>query len=318
MKLKKKVTVIGIVTALVVAIMADIPQSANAVTEMERVTPVVMESFAPTEPETQEFFEVLGLETVGISTGESIELLDANFVEMSAKEKAEIKAKAEMEAKKAEEEAWQARVQAKAQEWQKEIARQRAEAKRIAEAKRRARARARARRRARREAQKRKELNSIRNFYWNLTPESDMSRNLDISKKTFQEILEKLPYDDANVFKDNASVIWEISEKYGINEFLVVGIMAWESAWGTDPIAPNNFSSQRRSGSDYYSYSSVEEGIEVLVRNLAVNYLSENGKYYNGKSLEAINTLYCETDDWSGGVCDCMKMVAREYLKTID
>ncbi len=317
MNQRRMATVVG-TAALVAACMADVAQPATAVAEQERASQIIIETFAPKEPEFQKFDEILGLETVDISTGGSIEFLDAAFIEMSVKENAEIEAQAEMEAKKAEEKAWQARVQAKAQEWQKEIARQRAEAKRIAEAKRRARARARARRRARREAQKRKELNSIRNFYWNLTPESDMSRNLDISKKTFQEILEKLPYDDANVFKDNASVIWEISEKYGINEFLVVGIIAWESAWGTDPIAPNNFSSQRRSGSDYYSYSSVEEGIEVLARNLAVNYLSENGKYYNGKSLEAINTLYCETDDWSGGVCDCMKMVAREYLKTID
>lgn len=316
MNLRKIATVVGTAT-LVAASLTDVAQPVSAVAEMERVSQVTIETFAPTEPESQEKIEFPGLLTADISTGESIEFLDAAFIEMSVTENAEIEARAEMEAKKAEEEAWNGRVQAKAQEWQQEAERQEAEARRIAEAKRRAKARARARRRARREAQKRKELNSIKEFYWNLTPTSDMSRNLGISKKRFQEILENLPYDEADVFKNNASYIWQVSQKYNFNEFLIIGIMAWESAWGSDPIAPNNFSSQRRSGSDYYSYSSVEEGIEVLARNLAINYLSENGKYYNGKSLEAINTLYCETDDWSGGVCDCMKMVLREYLNAI-
>lgn len=310
-------TVVG-TAALVAACMADVAQPATAVAEQEWASQIIIETFAPKEPEFQKFDEILGLETVDISTGGSIEFLDAAFIEMSVKENAEIEAQAEMEAKKAEEKAWQARVQAKAQEWQKEIARQRAEAKRIAEAKRRARARARARRRARREAQKRKELNSLKKFYWNFTQYSDVSQNLGISKKRFQKIMEILPYDYVNFFERNAEFFWDIAKKYDFNEILLVGICAWESHWGEDPINENNFSSQRIAGENYYSYETTEEGIVALAKNLAINYLSENGKYYNGKSLEAINTLYCETDDWSGGVCDCMKMVAREYLKTID
>ena len=316
MKLMRKATVLAIAATLVTATLADTVQPVSAVAEQGRMSQLTIETFAPTEPESQEI-EVLGLETADISTEGSIELLDAAFIEQSVKEKAKIEAEAEMEAKKAEEKAWNGRIQAKAEDWQREIARQKAEAKRIAEAKRRARARARARRRARQEAQKRKELNSLKKFYWNFTQYSDVSQNLGISKKRFQKIMEILPYDYVNLFERNAEFFWDIAKKYDFNEFLLVGICAWESHWGEDPINENNFSSQRIAGENYYSYETTEEGIVALAKNLAINYLSENGKYYNGKSLVAINTLYCETDDWSGGVCDCMKMVLREYLNAI-
>mgnify|MGYP001099709728 CR=1 FL=1 len=80
-----------------------------------------------------------------------------------------------MEAKKAEEEAWQARIQAKAQEWQQEIARQEEEARRIKEERRRARIRARrrarARARARAKAEKQKRQKAQQELFARVTNE---------------------------------------------------------------------------------------------------------------------------------------------------
>lgn len=163
-----------------------------------------------------------------------------------------------------------------------------------------------------------KELKKLREFYDNVNCQTtDMSKNLGISKKRFVEIMKALPYDYANVFEDNAEFLWETAKKYDFNEFLMVGIMAQESYWGADPIATNNYSSQRISGSKYYKYATAEEGIEVLAKNLANNYLPKDGKYYSGKSLSGIGKIYCEGNTWAGAVCTCMEMVLREYFETI-
>lgn len=158
-------------------------------------------------------------------------------------------------------------------------------------------------------------IEDIRDFYYSFDTYTDMSINLGVSKQQFVEILNALPYDYANVFKDNAEFLWETAKKYDFNEFLMVGIMANESYWGADPIAPNNYSSQRISGDDYYTYDTAEEGIEALASNLANNYLTEGGKYYSGKSLNGIGIIYCEGNTWADAVCTCMNMVFREYFK---
>ena len=160
-------------------------------------------------------------------------------------------------------------------------------------------------------------IEDIRDFYYSFDTYTDMSINLGVSKQQFVEILNALPYDYANVFKDNAEFLWETAKKYDFNEFLMVGIMANESYWGADPIAPNNYSSQRISGDNYYTYDTAEEGIEALASNLANNYLTEGGKYYSGKSLHGIGIIYCEGNTWADAVCTCMNMTFREYFKAI-
>lgn len=161
------------------------------------------------------------------------------------------------------------------------------------------------------------ELDVLRSFYKDIDSSTDMSQNLGISKERFVEIMNVLPYDYVDVFKNNADVLWEIAKKYDFNEFLMVGIIAQESGWGENPVAKNNYSSQRISGSKYYSYDTFEEGAEVLARNLANNYLSEDGKYYSGKSLDGIGVKYCEGDTWSGKVASCIYMVLKEYFNAM-
>ncbi len=168
---------------------------------------------------------------------------------------------------------------------------------------------------------RRQEIESVRSFYQSFSRYADVSVRMGISKEHFRQIMYSIPYGNATVFRNNADFLWELSEKYGLNEFLLPGICAWESGWAADPIEANNFSSQRKSDGSYFSYESEAAGIEAVASNLAGNYLPVNGKYYNGKSLMGINILYCQPDpnrEWAGGVSDCMKMIAREYLATLE
>lgn len=168
---------------------------------------------------------------------------------------------------------------------------------------------------------RRQEIESVRSFYHSFSRYADVSGRMGISKEHFRQIMYSIPYGNASVFRNNADFLWELSEKYGLNEFLLPGICAWESGWAADPIEANNFSSQRKNDGSYFSYESEYAGIEAVASNLAGNYLPVNGKYYNGKSLMGINILYCQPDpnrEWAGGVSDCMRMIAREYLATLE
>ncbi len=165
------------------------------------------------------------------------------------------------------------------------------------------------------------EIEGLKNFYNSFNRFSDVSRNLGISKEHFREIMAAIHYGNSSVFQNNADFFWELAEKYDFNEFLIVGICAWESGWAADPIEANNFSSQRKKDGSYFSYETENEGIEAVASNLAANYLPINGKYYNGKSLDGINVLYCQPDpdhEWAKGVADCMLMIVREYLAAIE
>lgn len=168
---------------------------------------------------------------------------------------------------------------------------------------------------------RRQEIERIRNFYGSFSRYTDVSQHLGVSKELYKEVMASVHYGNSAMFLKNADIFWELAEKYGLNEFLLPGICAWESGWAADPIELNNFSSQRKLDGSYFSYETQYEGIEAVASNLATNYLPVNGKYYNGKSLDEINVLYCQPDPthkWAGGVSDCMRMIAREYLATLE
>lgn len=97
-------------------------------------------------------------------------------------------------------------------------------------------------------------------------------------------------------------------EKYKINLFLVVGIVAEESGWGKSRRAndgsfnltghgvPNNSSR----GSQFNSY---EECIYETFRLIAEDYIKTDGKFYcGGTSIYKINNTYSENTLWSTNI----------------
>ena len=224
----------------------------------------------------------------------------------------------------------------KMEEEAEEKARAEAEAKARAEAeaKARAKAEAKAKEEARKKAEeekqrKKREIENLKKFYNQLNEDTDMTKKIGLSKNTYEKILKTLPYDYVGFFQENAAYMWEIARKKNLNEFLVVGIIANESCWAQDPVAENNFSSQRIGNSNsYYEYATAEKGIQVVADSLSTNYLNPKGKYYNGTSLQKINELYCEPlvrEDgsvekygWAEDTAVCIRMVIREYLKTLE
>lgn len=88
----------------------------------------------------------------------------------------------------------------------------------------------------------------------------------------------------------------EAEKTYGVNALFLIGLVANESAWGTSSRAKydNNmtgyavYTSASRGG----VFNSKHESIMLTAKLLREHYLDENGTYYNGKSLWAVNRRY--------------------------
>ena len=90
-------------------------------------------------------------------------------------------------------------------------------------------------------------------------------------------------------------------QDYGINCLFVMAIASHESANGTICFRPNNMFGFGRSG-----FSSKAEGIDVVSRALARNYLSPGGSLYSGKTISDVNKRYAASTTWDDKVASKM------------
>lgn len=84
---------------------------------------------------------------------------------------------------------------------------------------------------------------------------------------------------------------------YGVNCLFVVAIASLESADGTMCFKPNNMFGFGKSG-----FSSKAEGINVVSKTLAQNYLRPGGSLYCGKTISDVNKRYASSSTWDDKV----------------
>ena len=96
-------------------------------------------------------------------------------------------------------------------------------------------------------------------------------------------------------------------EKYGVNAIFLAAVAALESGWGKYCFRPNNIFGW--SGKDF---ESKEECIDFVASKIAEHYLSEDGKYYHGKTISGVNVCYNGTDFWKNKVAGIMGMISRK------
>lgn len=147
--------------------------------------------------------------------------------------------------------------------------------------------------------------------------EIEISKNMDltircgISKEDFKELMKNLKSDTSNFFYDNSDTIYNLCEKYELNELFFCGLIAAESGW--------KISSSHRSACNYISmmskgklirYSSEEEGLEAAAKLLHNKYLTPGGSYYTGKTLKNVQKRFCpNSNTWVNLVYGCMKTI---------
>ena len=117
-----------------------------------------------------------------------------------------------------------------------------------------------------------------------------------------------------------------MDKKYNVNGIFLASMAIHESGWGTSQIASdkkNLFGYGSYDETPYessYDFSDYSEGIETVAKSLANYYLNPSGTkisggetaaawYYNGPTLEGVNTRYASDKEWHKKVYSYMELL---------
>lgn len=158
----------------------------------------------------------------------------------------------------------------------------------------------------------------------------DLTETTGLSREDFCKLLENFKCDYDGFYKRNAGWIWDLGQEYKVNEIFVCGVFALESFYGSNAshVKAHNYGSIMTSKvvsvtdengkekeitiQELKTYLTDEEGIEANFKLFADCYLSPDGKYYKGVTLDSIGDTYCPpTNDcpsWADKVYECMQV----------
>lgn len=146
-----------------------------------------------------------------------------------------------------------------------------------------------------------------------------LSKNMNIYRPsgfTYEQFVKALSgnsKDKNKVIETNAQFFYYAEKQYKINGMFLAAVAIHESNWGTSKISldkKNLFGYGASDASPYENakeFSSYSEGIDLLARVFVKYYLTPSGSYYNGTTLEAINTRYATDKQWANKVYSHMQ-----------
>ena len=146
-----------------------------------------------------------------------------------------------------------------------------------------------------------------------ISKDMDLTIRTGLSREDFITLMAGVKEDKANFFEENAGLIYDICEKYQINEIFFCGLIAGESGW---KIADNHRRTHNyislMSGGKLIKFDSLEEGLIKAAESLHNNYLTEGGRFYYGKTLVAVKTRFCPASTtWVNLIYGNMKTILK-------
>ncbi len=145
-----------------------------------------------------------------------------------------------------------------------------------------------------------------------ISKKMDLTKRCGISKEDFKNLIKGVKKDTSKFFYKNSDLIYDLCEKYEINEIFFCGLIAAESGW--DIVESHrvkcNYISMMSNGT-LIRYSSTKTGLEAAAKLLHKSYLTPSGAYYNGKTLSGVQKMFCPDPDWIDLVYDCMKQIVK-------
>lgn len=146
-----------------------------------------------------------------------------------------------------------------------------------------------------------------------ISKDMDLTVRTGLSREDFITLISGVEEDKSGFFEENSGLIYDLCEKYQINEIFFCGLIAGESGWR---IADNhrrtfNYISLM-SGGKLIRYDSVEDGLETAAKTLHNNYLTEGGKFYYGPTLAGVKTRFCPASStWTNLIYGNMKLILK-------
>ena len=108
---------------------------------------------------------------------------------------------------------------------------------------------------------------------------------------------------------------YEYEKIYKVNALFIISLTSLESGYGTSKLARthNNLAGYRGSKSWTY-FNSWHDCLNEVYRLIGQEYLSPDGRFYNGLDIKSINSKYCgNTYQWSIDI----NTIAHKYLKKL-
>lgn len=112
-------------------------------------------------------------------------------------------------------------------------------------------------------------------------------------------------------------------EETGVNALFLVALSIHESAWGNSKLARERNNIYGFHAYDYDPnkakyFDSKEECIMHVANHLKTKYLTEDGEYFNGYTVSAINVKYATDKEWDEKVFKLMKYIYNKVVNSND
>ena len=146
-----------------------------------------------------------------------------------------------------------------------------------------------------------------------ISKDMDLTIRTGLSREDFITLISGVKEDKRGFFEENAGLIYDICEEYGINEIFFCGLIAGESGWH---IADNHRRTHNyislMSGGKLIRFASLEEGLRKAAESLSNNYLNEGGRFYHGPTLAGVKTRFCPASStWVNLIYGNMKTIIK-------
>ncbi len=170
------------------------------------------------------------------------------------------------------------------------------------------------------------EKNRIQRILIKVNIDMELNKASGLTLNDYKKIFTNISNDKNNIFEDNYTVFYNMEKKYNINGIFLASMAIHESAWGTSQIAKdkhNLFGYGAYDKSPYESslgFDTYAEGIETVAKSLVKYYINPSGtkiydgetavaSYYNGPTLQGVNTRYASDKEWYTKVYSYMEML---------
>ena len=172
------------------------------------------------------------------------------------------------------------------------------------------------------------EKNRIQRLLLKVNLDMELNRTSGLTLNDYKKIFTGLPNDKNKIFQDHYMAFYHAEKKYNINGIFLASIAIHESGWGTSQIAQekkNLFGYGSYDETPYessFEFEDYAEGIETVAKSLVKYYLNPSGTkiydgetaaawYYNGPTLQGVNTRYASDTEWHKKVFNYMETLYK-------
>lgn len=168
------------------------------------------------------------------------------------------------------------------------------------------------------------EKNRIQRILIKVNINMELNKTSGLTLNDYKKIFTGLSSDTNKIFENNYTAFYNAEKQYNINGIFLASIAIHESAWGTSQIATdknNLFGYGSYDETPYESsmeFTDYAEGIDTVAKSLVKYYLNPSGTkiyggetaaawYYNGPTLQGVNTRYASDTQWHTKVYSYME-----------